>query len=895
MEKWAQKLRQISASIQILLLGGFILPGCSNLLPQNLAKPTASVTVPVGEQSIAIYGSSNNQSGRVGTSLPGWLVVIVTDKSGKPVPDQKVVWSVTLGSASLSQTTSVTSIDGLATTGLTFGKEIGAVAVKAKIDGASTSVSFNETALVGLPTKISLVSGNSQIGAAGTALSSPLIVNVTDSYSNVVPNAQVDWGILTGGGSFSSAHTNTDNGGNASSILTLGNTTGASVVTATIHGTVSLVTFNEVISAGPPALISISSGDAQTANRGTLLPTAFVAKVTDASGNVSVGATVDWSVLTGGGSLSTASSLTDSSGLASATLTLGAVAGSNQVKALIDTTTTSVTFNATGTPLSFAKDFPFDTLNSSTIYGYDSTKVNFTGGVCALNAADQIDDDFTPTGFSGATLKGLVWDSGNHQLVLGSNGGCDGSMSDCAVVGSPYSGAISSRIMDIGGTSNGVWSTIAWKTPLPYGKELPGLASSEAAASYSLVSGSLMSGNVGLWHFDQNSWAGTVGEVIDSSGQANHGTASGGLGITNSGKFGNAAALSGVASQWVSVPITGSLRPNNVTLSLWAHSGPSASARFLAGVQNSGTNYSYALVADSSGNLNFSIYNGISVYNSPTQGSSIWDGNWHHFMGAYDGSSLHLYVDGVEIGTGTIVSTSISYSGRPFTVSLASDPFDGPIDEVAVWSRGLTANEAYQVYLRGASRVRYQVRSCALSDCSDGSYVGPDGTNSTYFSELGNGTTSFPSIAMSIGSNRYFQYKAMLDTKTSSVNNMALQLVTIGPTHYLENIPTVQNTNAIAYTTLTSFTETYGSNSCAGGSRYVLSPDNGVSWYYWTGGAWGVSNGTYGNASSANVIQTNLPSFVTTFGPGNLIWKGYLHSDGTQQCELDDLNIHGAN
>ena len=85
-----------------------------------------------------------------------------------------------------------------------------------------------------------------------------------------------------------------------------------------------------------PADIYISSGNNQDGTPDIPLSNSFAVVVTDSQGNPLSGQTVNWSVVTGLGTLSTASSLTDSSGVATTTLTLGAVAGVNTVSATVD-------------------------------------------------------------------------------------------------------------------------------------------------------------------------------------------------------------------------------------------------------------------------------------------------------------------------------------------------------------------------------------------------------------------------------------------------------------------------------------------------------------------------------------------------------------------------------
>ncbi len=80
----------------------------------------------------------------------------------------------------------------------------------------------------------------------------------------------------------------------------------------------------------PTRLIVVASGDGQSApvTTGALLS----AKVTDVSGTPEEGVTVTWSVVSGGGSI-TASSVTSAAGIASATFTLGQVAGEQRARA----------------------------------------------------------------------------------------------------------------------------------------------------------------------------------------------------------------------------------------------------------------------------------------------------------------------------------------------------------------------------------------------------------------------------------------------------------------------------------------------------------------------------------------------------------------------------------
>jgi len=95
-----------------------------------------------------------------------------------------------------------------------------------------------------------------------------------------------------------------------------------------------------------PAVVKFS-GDGQSAFSGTTLPNRLVVRVIDASGTALAGQTVTFAVTAGGGTVTPASAVTDSSGQASASLTLGPGPVTNSVTATVSGVG-SATFNATG-------------------------------------------------------------------------------------------------------------------------------------------------------------------------------------------------------------------------------------------------------------------------------------------------------------------------------------------------------------------------------------------------------------------------------------------------------------------------------------------------------------------------------------------------------------------
>jgi len=98
-------------------------------------------------------------------------------------------------------------------------------------------------------------------------------------------------------------------------------------------------------SAVPSALVRVA-GDGQLALTGTTLPTPLQVRVNGSNSRPYAGATVTWTVLSGGATLGTPSAVSDAQGFASTTVTLGATPGALGVQAAV-TGVTPLTFAAT--------------------------------------------------------------------------------------------------------------------------------------------------------------------------------------------------------------------------------------------------------------------------------------------------------------------------------------------------------------------------------------------------------------------------------------------------------------------------------------------------------------------------------------------------------------------
>jgi len=191
-------------------------------------------------------------------------------------------------------------------------------------------------------------SGDAQSATVGTALANPLRVLVT--LSGVPqPGAAIAWLAAGAGASVAPPTSITDATGIATTTWTLGSAVGGQTATAALPGaTGSPVTFAATGTAVPAPTIqkaTTASGDAQTGTVATALANPLRVLVT-LSGAPLQGGTVTWAAAGTGASVSPTTSVTDASGIATTTWTLGQLAGTQSASAILA--------GATGSPIAFS-------------------------------------------------------------------------------------------------------------------------------------------------------------------------------------------------------------------------------------------------------------------------------------------------------------------------------------------------------------------------------------------------------------------------------------------------------------------------------------------------------------------------------------------------------------
>jgi hypothetical protein len=218
---------------------------------------------------------------------------------------------------------------------------------------------------------------------------------------------------------------------------------------------------------------------------------------------------------------------------------------------------------------------------------------------------------------------------------------------------------------------------------------------------------------VGEWPLESSTVSGATEYSRDASGNGLAlASATGSMHFgTEGGKFGGYLAASSATTMQVTSPL---LAPAQLTLLAWVkQNGFPGLLRYIAGRGNDGPTCggsSYALYTGYSAIAGLHFYvrqpdaAATPVVTDSPPDSAVFDGNWHLVAGTYDGASIHLYVDGVEVGSpksasgigyaSPIADPSFYVDGYPPQAQcLGASDFPGQIDDVQVYDRALTASE----------------------------------------------------------------------------------------------------------------------------------------------------------------------------------------------------------
>jgi hypothetical protein len=205
---------------------------------------------------------------------------------------------------------------------------------------------------------------------------------------------------------------------------------------------------------------------------------------------------------------------------------------------------------------------------------------------------------------------------------------------------------------------------------------------------------------VGQWRFDEGS-----GQTALDDGPFG---LDGRLGSTDADDAWDPARVGGVAGggalrfsnkSFVRLPTATELEPQTLTVEAVVRGDTSPGAyRYIVSRGASGCDVaSYGLYTGKDGGIAFYTYNGVDYrVTAAAAPADVWNGQWHHVAGVFDGASVRLYVDGRPVGVPHPAPKPIAYGlASPSAYfgtyqGTCALPVSGDVDLVRIWNGPLS-------------------------------------------------------------------------------------------------------------------------------------------------------------------------------------------------------------
>ncbi len=195
-------------------------------------------------------------------------------------------------------------------------------------------------------------------------------------------------------------------------------------------------------------------------------------------------------------------------------------------------------------------------------------------------------------------------------------------------------------------------------------------------------------GLISYWSFNQDT---VTDKTVKDIFGTNNGTMDGNVEVVN-GKIGDALKFSGghvdcgAAKDLIEIG-------DQLTLEMWIKPEKAGWA-IIAGLSKSGSN-TYVIAWSDQTRVDFNIWNG-AVETWPFHSVAQPELNkWHHVAGVYDGSEAIIYING-ELDSKKKFEGNLKHNGENFWMGARKSDglvFNGLIDELRIYNRGLSQNE----------------------------------------------------------------------------------------------------------------------------------------------------------------------------------------------------------
>jgi len=449
------------------------------------ASVAKSINATVAQVAATLTKTAGDaQTGQVATALATQVQVQAKDALGTPVPNVAVTWSITGGGGTIAGGNA--DANGFAVATWTPGNTVGAASARASV--GSLNANFTATLTPGPAAAITVVAGNNQTAAAGTAVGIAPKARVADQFGNIRSGHTVTWTVTAGGGSVqasagNAATSTTDANGDASVVTwTLGAAAGANSLQASAAAGVTTTFSATGASAGAPTAIAVYVGNNQTALAAYPTNVRPAVRVTDIN-NLPVSGQQVVFTPSGSGSVTGGTATTNANGVAQVgSWTPATAAGAATLTAAATGTALQTTFNGSaaspaydiviqnvGPAFNPAVQAAFDSavaMWQRIIYGDQSPVAINTTNACGIGAtiSQTVDDIIILARFDSIDGPGNILGQAGACSIRVSNGlPIYGAMvfdtADVDALGSSLNAVILHEMGHVLGFSSGIWNS----------------------------------------------------------------------------------------------------------------------------------------------------------------------------------------------------------------------------------------------------------------------------------------------------------------------------------------------------------------------------------------------------------------------------------------------------
>ncbi len=150
------------------------------------------------------------------------------------------------------------------------------------------------------------------------------------------------------------------------------------------------------------------------------------------------------------------------------------------------------------------------------------------------------------------------------------------------------------------------------------------------------------------------------------------------------------------SNDYVDCGTTSNFELTNVSIEAWVYLEANGTYQSIVSkLEHSGSREGYELLINNTSQIMFSVGNNWSDWSSATSSTTLSINTWYHIAGTYDGSTIRIYINGVEDGNASYTN---GITNSIYALNLARRPngsqyFTGKLDEVKIWSDARTSTE----------------------------------------------------------------------------------------------------------------------------------------------------------------------------------------------------------